>query len=201
MPPEKITISDFRRDFIIDFVKRMRSERGNSISTCQQRLGAIHAFFDYVQYEMPEKMQVCQAILHVKIPKAPQPVIAYLSLDGIKVLLSMPDTSTKSGRRDATMLSLLYDTGARVQELVDLTVGDIRFTSPATARLLGKGQKARIVPLLNRTELLLQSYWRIYPKNHFQTPITLCSAIATDKNSREVVCLICSKNMPMLPEQ
>lgn len=164
MPPEKITIDDLGRDIVIEFIKWLRAERGNSISTCHQRLGAIHAFFNYVQYEMPEKVQICQDILHVKAPKAPQAVINYLSLDGIQLLLSMPDTSTKSGRRDATMLSLLYDTGARVQELVDLTIGDVRFASPATVRLVGKGQKARIVPLLHRTELLLQRYMEDLPE-------------------------------------
>jgi len=167
MPPEKVTLGDMKRSIIIEFINWLKSVRGSSISTCNQRLGAIHAFFDYVQYEMPEKIQISQEILGIKMAKAPQSVISYLTLDGVRAILAMPDTSTKSGRRDVTILSLLYDTGARVQELVDLTVGDVRFVSPSTVRLVGKGRKARIVPLLHGTESLLKEYMKDLPEQPF----------------------------------
>jgi len=152
LPQERTTLSDLNRKLICDFINWLHDVRGNSESTCNQRLGAIHAFFDFVQYEMPEKTLLCQEIMSIKMMKAPESVMNYLSVDGIREILSMPDTSTKSGRRDATMLSLLYDTGARIQELADITVGDIRFIAPATVRLVGKGNKARIVPLLSGTD-------------------------------------------------
>ena len=70
----------------------------------------------------------------------------------------MPNTTRAWGRRDLTLLCLLYDTGARVQEIIDLTVGDIRLESPATIRLMGKGRKHRTVPLMTQTALLLKNY-------------------------------------------
>lgn len=82
----------------------------------------------------------------------------YFSLDGIKLLLSMPDTSTKSGRRDLALLSLMYDTGARVQEIADLTPQRVRFEKPATIRLHGKGNKTRIVPMMDAQVALLKQY-------------------------------------------
>jgi len=164
LSPERVVISDLDRAVIINFINWMKHSRGNSESTCNQRLGAIHAFFQFVQYEMPEKLQQCQEVAGIRMMKAPETVISYLSIDGVRAVLSMPDTSTKSGRRDATMLSLLYDTGARVQELADLTVGDVRFVSPATVKLTGKGRKARIIPLLHGTENLLQAYMRDIPQ-------------------------------------
>lgn len=166
MSPEKVTLSDINST-VLDFINWLKTVRGSSASTCNQRLGAIHAFFEYVQYELPEKIQLCQDVLGTKTAKAPQAVINYLTLDGIKAILTMPDTATKSGRRDATMLSLLYDTGARVQEIVDATIGDVRFVSPATVRFVGKGNKARVVPLLHGTENLLREYLKDLPQQPF----------------------------------
>ena len=136
----------------------LRETRKNSVSTCNQRLGGIHAFFSYLQYQMPEKMSLCQEILGIKTAKAPFPSINYLTIEGIREILAMPLSSTKSGRRDITLLSLMYDTGARVQEIADLCISDVRFSTPATVRILGKGGKARIVPLLSGTEKLLKAY-------------------------------------------
>jgi len=169
---EKITLNSFNGDLIIEFIMWLKESRKSSVSTCNQRLGAIHAFFDFVQGEMPEMLAVCQDVMHVKMMKAPQAAINYLSLDGIHALLSMPDTRFKSGRRDAMMLSLMYDTGARVQEIADMTVGDVRFTSPATVRLYGKGSKARIVPLLKQMEDLLQIYLKDLPQQPTQESTT-----------------------------
>lgn len=167
MPPEKVTLVDIDRRIILDFINWLKSVRNSSVSTCNQRLGAIHAFFEYIQYEMPEKLYNCQDIISTRTTKAPQSTINYLTLDGIKAILSMPDTTTKNGRRDAMILSLLYDTGARVQELVDITVGDVRLAAPATVRLVGKGSKARIVPLLHGTETLLREYMKDLPQAPF----------------------------------
>jgi len=165
LPPEKITLNNIDRRTVLDFINWLKLKRGSSASTCNQRLGAIHAFFEFVQYEMPEKIHVCQDVISTRTAKAPQSVINYLALDSIRAILSMPDTKTPSGRRDAMILSLLYDTGARVQELVDVTIGDVRFASPATIRLVGKGNKARIVPLLHGTEKLLQEYLKDLPSH------------------------------------
>ena len=76
----------------------------------------------------------------------------------MKQLLAIPDVSTKKGRRDQALLSLLYDSGARVQELADLKVGDIRLNTPAQVKLTGKGRKTRSVPLMDKTVLLITNY-------------------------------------------
>ena len=76
----------------------------------------------------------------------------------MKFLLKKPDKMTKNGRRNIVLLSLLYDSGARVQELADLKVGDIRIASPSTVKLMGKGDKTRIVPLMKPMSKLLNHY-------------------------------------------
>lgn len=82
----------------------------------------------------------------------------YLTPDNIRLLLNQPDTSTKRGRRNLTLLSLLYDSGARVQEIADLTVESVRLEPPAQVKLIGKGSKARVVPLMQNTVNLLKGY-------------------------------------------
>lgn len=96
----------------------------------------------------------------MKFAKAPQNELNYVSVEGIQTLLAIPDASTPAGRRELAVLSLLYDSGARVQELVNLTVGDIRLANPAIARLTGKGGKVRSVPLLTGNVKILSAYMR-----------------------------------------
>ena len=103
-----------------------------SVSTRNLRLAALHAFFRYVQLESPEYMGLCSSILAIKSKKTPVTEMNYLSTEGIKSLLSMPDTSLKRGRRDLAVLTMMYDTGARVQEIADLKVADVRINVPAT---------------------------------------------------------------------
>ena len=97
----------------------------------------------------------CQKVLNIPMKKADKPPLMYLPLDAIKGLLEQPDRNTPHGRRDAVLLSLLYDTGARVQELVDLKVCDVNLNDTVTIVLTGKGGKSRIVPVIKPTGELL----------------------------------------------
>lgn len=156
--PQKLTLTQLDRVLIEQFLMWLEEERNCCAGTRNNRLAAIHAFYRYLQIENPQMIQRCQEILSIPYKKTQQKVMTYLTLDGIKALLTQPDTKTKSGRRDVALLSLLYDTGARVQELVDLKLEDIRFSSPTVIRLTGKGKKARLVPIMAPTEKLLRQY-------------------------------------------
>ncbi len=81
-----------------------------------------------------------------------------MTLDGIKLLLEMPDQNTVAGRRDLALLSLMYDTAARVQEIIDLTPKMVRLEQPYIIKLIGKGQKARVVPLMESQLRILRQY-------------------------------------------
>lgn len=156
--PEKIELSIINKNMIEDFLNWLECKKKHSISTRNQRLAAIRAFFRYIQLEAPEHMELCSEILAIKSKKTPVTEMNYLSIDGIRVLLSMPDTNLKLERRDLAVLALMYDTGARVQEIADLKVTDIRIKTPSTIRLTGKGNKARIIPLMPQTISLLKKY-------------------------------------------
>src|SRR5256885_11006672 len=103
-------------------------------------------------------MLQCQKILAIPLRRHARPTVAYLSKEELAATLAQPDPRTPDGRRDAVLLSVLYDTGARVQELVDLSVGDVRFDAPAQIRLLGKGRKMRAVPLMGNTVQILRTH-------------------------------------------
>ena len=103
-------------------------------------------------------MACYQDILAIPAKKQAHPNIHHLTVAQTRLLLAQPDRSTRRGRRDATLLATLYDTAARVQELADLTVRDIRLQPPAMAALTGKGRKTRHVPLMDNTTAILAAY-------------------------------------------
>jgi len=158
IPAEKINMDILTAQLIVNFLEYLENKHKCSISTRNQRLAAIHAFFRYAQYDEPAGILNCQKVIAMPIKKAPKPMIPYLTPDAMKLLLAQPDKTTAKGRRDITLLSVLYDSGCRVQELADLRVRDAVLNSPAVLILTGKGNKTRRVPLMKNTLALLTSY-------------------------------------------
>ena len=154
----KLNLSKLDKKCIEDFLLWLTNTRGSSPSTYNQRLCAIHAFFDYVMTEEPTYMEQCILILKIPSMVSPDPPAQYLTPENLKHLLSMPDTSTPKGRRHLVLLTVLYDTAARVSELADICMRDVRLDFPAVITLHGKGGKIRTVPLMKPTTELLRSY-------------------------------------------
>lgn len=159
---EKLELNDIRKETIVTFLDWIQSERNCSNATRNLRLAAIHSFYKYLQYQSLDNLFECQSILSIKSKKLPKETINYLSIDGIKLLLQQPDTTIKSGRRDLALLSLMYDTGARVQEIIDLTPSMLHLDKPATIKIIGKGNKARLVPMLDAQTMHLKNYLKQY---------------------------------------
>jgi site-specific recombinase XerD len=141
LPPEKITLDHLDRKLIEEYLDWLEKYRGCTISTRNVRLAAIHAFFKYLQFKYPDYIYQSQKILAVPVKRTRKNTIGYLSLDAMKLLLNMPQEGTKQGRRDRVLLSLLYDSAARVQEPADVLVSDVRIEYPSTVKLTGKGNK------------------------------------------------------------
>ena len=155
---EKMSIEHLTRDNILSFLQWIQGVKQCSISTRNQRLAAIHAFCKYLQYEDVIHLKQWQDILSIKVKKAAKTTVNHLSVDGIKLLLSQISTDTREGCRDLAMIALLYDSGARVQELIDLTPLDVHTTKPYYVTLFGKGRKKRLVPLQDQQMALLRNY-------------------------------------------
>lgn len=156
--PEKLRLENVDVSLIEAFLDHLATERKSSPRTRNHRLATLHAFFRYVQAEDPAHMLQCQKILAIPLRRHARPTVAYLSKEELAEILAQPDLQTSEGRRDAVLLSVLYDTGARVQELIDLSAGDVRLDPPAQLRLLGKGRKMRAVPLMDNTVQLLRDH-------------------------------------------
>ncbi|MDE3214027.1 MAG: tyrosine-type recombinase/integrase [Bacteroidota bacterium] len=154
----KLTLNKLDRSAILGFLTWVQKVRNGTDRTRNLRLAAVHSFFKYLQYHCPEGLQGYQEVLGIPMKKAGQTTMTYLSIEGITLLLQQPDAKTSNGRRDLALLSLMYDTGARVQEIIDLTPSCVRLDNPSTIKVTGKGNKARIIPMLNGQTKLLKSY-------------------------------------------
>ena len=165
VPANSIELRMLNRNLASDFLDWLEVQRKVSVTTRNQRLAAMKAFAHYVQYRNPEYLENCTDIIAMRPKKHEKPVIPFLTEEELKALLAQPDPSARHGLRDLTLLSLLYDSGARVQEITDLKLKDIRLTNPAMVTLTGKGRKARQVPLMKETCKLLDAYIRNFNLN------------------------------------
>lgn len=169
--PEKLTFDIFNFEMIESFLEWLEIDNGNSISTRNNRLAAIHAFVKYVMMQKPEILECCKKILEIRSKKTDVKPPVYLSIEELQCILSQPNIKTVQGIRDLALLSLLYDSGARVQELIDLSWRDIRMETPATILLKGKGNKSRLVPLMPDTANIISCYRRSQKEINFEDSI------------------------------
>lgn len=160
IPPDEVKFEHLSAALVVDFLKYLEKERNSTPRTRNHRLAALHSFFRYVQIEHPDLMLECQRILAIPYKRHECAEVGYLRAEELAAILAQPDLTTRQGRRDAVLLSLLYDTGARATELLGLVAQDIRLEFPAQVRLTGKGRKVRSVPLMKATVDLLTEYFR-----------------------------------------
>jgi len=156
--PEKLRLADIDRPRVLRFLDWLQTERCCSEATRNQRLAVIKSFCRYTAVEQPDHLDQVTQILAIRQKNTPAPDLEHLTGDEIKVLLAEPGTASARAIRDTALLALAYDTAARVQELCDLNVADIRRSNPITATIRGKGSKTRYVPVMDPTARLLADY-------------------------------------------
>lgn len=150
-------MKDLDRKLILEFIDWLRTSKSSS-STINQRLAAIKSFTNFAQYESIEYLSNLQEINSIKSLKTQVKEIDYLTEDQMKKLINSPDCSTTQGMKHKIILCLLYDTGARVQELCDIKIDDLTLGNNPKIKLHGKGNKIRIVPLSKNMNELLEVY-------------------------------------------
>jgi len=160
MKADKIRISDLTPELVTEYLAWLERVRHCGVGTRNQRLAAVKSFFHYVASKQPEYILNCQRILSLPMKKVARRAMNYFSPEGLHLLLSQPDIQTPKGRRDHALLVLLYDTAARVQEIIDLRVRDVRLEQPATVTLHGKGRKIRVVPVTAKTAFIIEAYFQ-----------------------------------------
>lgn len=152
-----ITFSNITRDIILEFLNYLEIEKKNTIRTRNQRLAAIKSFYQYTLIDNVDSLYNIKQILCIKMKKYVKPEQDYLTVEEMKMLFDSIDTNTKIGKRNLVLLTVLYDTAGRAEEITKLKVKDIRHYD-GQILLDGKGKKKRLVPVMSETMTLLCDY-------------------------------------------
>jgi site-specific recombinase XerD len=155
----ELDVADFTAAQVAKFLSSLESDRHNRIATRNARLAALHTFARFLASEHPEHLAELQRILAVPFKRGARSApIEYLEQHEIEALLKAIDRSTAAGQRDHALFSLMFNTGARVQEILDLRVSDVRLEPPYQVRLRGKGGKIRVCPIWAHTAARLREF-------------------------------------------
>ena len=154
--PSRLTLEALSVERVAAFLQHLQTGRGNQSSTRNVRLSAIHSFFRYVGVQCPEHLAQAQRILSLPFKRSATREIQHLSFEEIQAVLGVINRTTTAGRRDLALLSLMFNTGARVSEIAGLQTADLQLACPASVVLHGKGRKERTCPLWPETAHLLR---------------------------------------------
>lgn len=154
------TLEDLDAPAVLAFLDHLEAERGNSRRTRNLRLTAIRSFWRYASVRDPTSLPIAHRILAISSKRFDRPALDFLSREEIQALLDAPDCSTWSGQRDAVMFAVLYNTGARVSEVIGLRIENVLLDRASALHLHGKGRKERVIPLWKSTAKQLRAWFR-----------------------------------------
>jgi integrase/recombinase XerD len=150
-------------EVIYEFLAWLQNTRGSAASTKNHRLAVLKSFLHYCAMEDPALMAIYMDVQKVRSQRVVRNRVEYLSETALKTLLEQPDATSRCGMRDRFFMILLYDTGARIQEILDLKLGDIHLNDQTPCiYLTGKGNKTRAVPLMDKTITHLHAYLKTF---------------------------------------
>ncbi len=155
----RLSMCDITKDVVVEYLNWLQDKRKCCDATRNQRLAAISSFVRYVEYMNPIVLYNCHQILSIPAKRSTKKPICYLTIEGIKLLLQQPNVFKGKGLRDLALISLMYESAARVQEIINLTPSSLYLEStPYRVVLLGKGNKVRSVPLPEKQAEILRRY-------------------------------------------
>jgi len=157
-PVVTLDVPDLTVERIVAFLHHLEQERQVTAATRNVRLAAIHAFARFLAAQEPAYLDPAQRLLGIPFKRARPRPIAYLEYDEIAAVLASVNRATRAGRRDYALIATMFNTGARVQEILDLRAHDLQLTKPYQLRLVGKGRKVRWCPLWSQTAQLLRAW-------------------------------------------
>ena len=158
--PQQFLLADLNATFILAFLDYLETERDNSARSRNARLAALRTFLKYAAHYDLSVLPVIQQALAVPMKRFDRPIPGFLSREEVQAILNAPDPHTWVGQRDRALFTILYNTGARVSEVIRLATGDLVLEGTAAIHLQGKGRKQRTVPLWRSTAALLRSWKR-----------------------------------------
>lgn len=159
---DTLSFNNINVSLILDYVSWLEKERKASVSTRNQRLAAIKSFCKYVQLQAPEFYDICASIRKIEMEKGVHQAVNYLSVEATKILMQQPNIKEKQELRDLAILSLMYDSAARVGEIINLKVSNVLINGQNIVQLLGKGNKIRLTPITREVTNILNIYINIF---------------------------------------
>lgn len=171
IPFMEITLELFDYTTINEFLDWLQSTRGCGTSTRNQRLAAMNSFLNYVAIQDPAMMEYYVKAKNIPAQKAKGIPLKSMPEEAVAKVIRQPDTSKPNGRRDRFFLILLYDTAARVQEILDLRLCDICLDAASPyLHLTGKGDKIRQIPLMDKTVSHMKAYLKEFHPKEKRSP-------------------------------
>lgn len=161
--PSSLEINDLDADTVTGFLTHLETVRGNSVRTRNARLAAIHSLFAYAALRHPEHAGTIQRVLAIPTARAQRKIVTWLDDTETAALLAACDQTTRTGRRDHTMIALAAQTGLRISELIGLTIADTHTGTGPHVHCLGKGRKQRRTPLLPGIVAILNAWIAEHP--------------------------------------
>jgi site-specific recombinase XerD len=154
-----LVLQDLDAPVVLAFLDHLETARGCGPRTRNLRLTAIRSFMRYASVRDPDSLPVAQRVLAIAGKRFDRPVLGFLSREEVQALLDAPDRTTWSGQRDATLFAVLYNTGARVSEVIRLRIADVLLDRAHAVHLHGKGRKERVIPLWKSTVAQLHAWF------------------------------------------
>jgi len=157
-PVDRLAVEDITEKVVVAFLDHVEGRRGCSAGTRNARLAAIRSLFSFIAREEPVLLPQCRRIRAIPLKRAPHTTVDYLEEKEMQAMLDAVDIDSRTGIRDRALLLLLYNTGARVSEIIAIKIQDLRLDGAGQVHLLGKGRKHRACPLWPETVAALRGY-------------------------------------------
>lgn len=157
--PSAITLSDLDAPLLLAFLDHLEKGRGNSVRSRNARLAAIRTFLKYASHYDLASLATIERALAIPFKRFDRPLVGFLSRSEVIAIIEAPDRSSWAGQRDRAFFSMMYNTGARVSEMIGIRCRDVVLEGQPAVHLCGKGRKERSVPLWRPTAALIRS-WR-----------------------------------------
>jgi integrase/recombinase XerD len=159
-PVPSLCLADLDAEAILAFLDHLEAERGNGPRTRNARLAALRSFVKSAASRDPTAWPHARRVLAIPAKRYSKPLLGHLTREEMQAVLDAPDAATWAGQRDRVLLAVMYNTGARVSEVVGLRRGDLGDANARSLRIRGKGRKERVVPLWKKTAAALADWSR-----------------------------------------
>lgn len=159
-PPTALALADLDAKLVLAFLDHLERDRKNGARSRNARLAALRAFLKYAAHHDLSALGVIEQALAVPMKRFDRPMLGFLTRQEMQAILDAPDTATWAGQRDHALFTMLYNTGARVSEIIDLRVKSLVLDTSPSAHLTGKGRKQRAVPLWRSTVAVMRAWKR-----------------------------------------